>query len=800
MKKTPIDIETLRGRQNPSLAEACRDYLYLEHKTSEKQTEQHMLQHLEQRLQTGESVLVQITDVHESESGEITVTANVDYRKLPYKHPERVLNSLRHKESEHSSTGEFVMGIPINKRGEPVVDQSMYNMHEFPRFIIESIDNENTSINATRTITMSVLLGQNNNTEFIYRQPWVSIQNKNTTVSSGDLFILDEAPDNYTAESARKVLRNDEFNTMTSLIESITNDTHINDTGRFDTDADTRLVEWMGQTTAEGIHKPNKRQQEFIYDVANEVSLLQGPPGTGKTSGAIAPAILTRLTSYTGTGPCRVLVTGPSNKSINEVMNEVLKIAKTATKSDETQLSFDNTLFIRLSDDPEIEYGADWKNIIYTPVRQGDKLDKLLPQIQSRLQSSQFTPSSTEHIVVFGTSRRTWKLAKQVIDTFAFETDTGEQTTDSISEDTRTGDHQLFDVVVTDEASMMTLPDFLTATAFYAPNGNVLIAGDHRQLSPVQQHTWDTEYKPSILRRVPFLSVLNYFRYLRGDVPERLNTTQKKIVQSPAVHEQIPLHQLKETYRCHTEMAAFLRKWVYGKLDDLPYTSNNTATIQTPQNASESIQSILHGNHPITVVTYPEGTAQESNAFEAQLTKEIIAAIEKPSTVGVVTPHNAQRGRINTALETVPLCETNYNAEATASNKTLADIVDTDTVERFQGGTRETMIMNGTVSDPDYIDSESDFLLNLNRLNVSLSRMQSKCIVIASEAIFNHIPLEMDEYNNTLLWKGLAKESGLSGSQQPDWHGQISTAFPNISFDSTAPNEISVYQLDSFSD
>jgi hypothetical protein len=59
-----------------------------------------------------------------------------------------------------------------------------------------------------------------------------------------------------------------------------------------------------------------------------------------------------------------------------------------------------------------------------------------------------------------------------------------------------------------------------------------------------------------------------------------------------------------------------------------------------------------------------------------------------------------------------------------------------DTVERFQGGERELIIVSATVSDLAYAQSESDFLLEPRRLTVAVSRPKRKLIVLASQALF----------------------------------------------------------------
>lgn len=56
----------------------------------------------------------------------------------------------------------------------------------------------------------------------------------------------------------------------------------------------------------------------------------------------------------------------------------------------------------------------------------------------------------------------------------------------------------------------------------------------------------------------------------------------------------------------------------------------------------------------------------------------------------------------------------------------LAELNAIDTVERFQGGERDIIIVSATASDPDYVLAEADFLLSLNRLNVALWRAREE--------------------------------------------------------------------------
>ncbi len=95
-------------------------------------------------------------------------------------------------------------------------------------------------------------------------------------------------------------------------------------------------------------------------------------------------------------------------------------------------------------------------------------------------------------------------------------------------------------------------------------------------------------------------------------------------------------------------------------------------------------------------------------------------------------------------------------------------------MERYQGGEADFIIISSTVSDPDYVRIESDFLLNLNRVNVAISRMKQKLVIIASRSIFEFMPQDAKNYDKALLWKGIAQTVGFTANGKPKWRGTLS--------------------------
>ena len=83
------------------------------------------------------------------------------------------------------------------------------------------------------------------------------------------------------------------------------------------------------------------------------------------------------------------------------------------------------------------------------------------------------------------------------------------------------------------------------------------------------------------------------------------------------------------------------------------------------------------------------------------------------------------------------------------------------------------MIISSTVSDPDYVRSESDFLLNLNRINVAISRMKKKIVVVASKSIFEFMPQEAKDYEKALLWRGISQTVGFTADSKAHWSGTL---------------------------
>ena len=290
---------------------------------------------------------------------------------------------------------------------------------------------------------------------------------------------------------------------------------------------------------------------------------------------------------------------------------------------------------------------------------------------------------------------------------------------------------ELFDLVIVDEASQMGIAEALTAAAFLRADGQFIAIGDHRQMPPILAHAWDQESRRDLKHARPHLSIFETLR-AHGFAGEALD----------------------QSFRIPAEIAGFLQRHIYAA-DGINFRSDKRVRMLADNNLDGWLGAAFSPEHSLVVVEHDESGSQQSNEFEAALVEELAGvACEKlgcggEGGIGVVVPHRAQKALLRARLPQ------------------LANSI--DTVERFQGGERELIILSATVSDREFALAESGFLLEPRRLTVAVSRPKRKLIVIASRAIFDLIPADLDEYERGALWKYLRNECG----QTTLWEGIV---------------------------
>ncbi|KQH82293.1 hypothetical protein AMR53_06735 [Thermococcus thioreducens] len=118
-------------------------------------------------------------------------------------------------------------------------------------------------------------------------------------------------------------------------------------------------------------------------------------------------------------------------------------------------------------------------------------------------------------------------------------------------------------------------------------------------------------------------------------------------------------------------------------------------------------------------------------------------------------PFKAQRAQIKSLLRELGL-----------------EHVQVDTVERFQGGEKDIIIISLTASDPSYISAVLEFLFNPNRLNVAMSRMKEKLILIGSQEMFNATTKDIQKFEELIEpWRTLFRKIRTYGEKL--WSGTL---------------------------
>jgi hypothetical protein len=739
LPKQPFELDDTRRftLDDSNTARAAAEFLDLEYSTGRREQLQSYASPIKQRIRRGDAIPVIVENAWEDDdTGELHVDGRLPYDQI-FDDDRRVANACRQKGSDGSTMGSMMVANRLTREAKPLDSARPKDIEHAPRVTVEDLDTENYEIHLT------AFPSRTPDREFTnWHRSWTvdpSEADENTYLfAKQELFILDPQTDDTVAQRSYDLLEHAHNNPLCQLIDSLASDRIRTPT----TDAipETGIKGYLDWATEPGNleYEPNDEQQNFIGDCTAQLSLLQGPPGTGKTSGAVAHAALARVRGFASAGSgCVGLVAGESNKAVDEVLEGIhdalVSYRNHGNEPSDTGCDalLDDLKLVRLATDKPDE-----------PLEQVTYLDYYGDPEELRRVVKRIRGTQSRSTLVFATPTRLYNLIDKIDDSLS-----AEQWLD--------GDATFFDFLAVDEASMMRLPSFLTVGAFLRDDGQVLVAGDQRQMPPVKKHEWESEHRRIIHERVPQLSTLDYCRLLRGDSIESIEK-KRCVIQGTA---ELPLYQLERSYRCHTDVAEFLQTHVYTQ-DEIPYSSTKTDTVRSPEPASEGVGRLLcdstvldeagSGPHALSLIVHDEDGSRQSNVVEATIGAAISQSTHDEDEMGIVTPHNAHRGLVNTYI----------------------DDVECDTVERYQGGQRAVILVSATASDPDFIQGESEFLLNPNRLNVAMSRMQRGLIVVASNRVFDVVPTDVEEYERAGLWKGLFDELGVL-DRKSDWEGTL---------------------------
>jgi len=519
----------------------------------------------------------------------------------------------------------------------------------------------------------------------------------------GRLYTLDEMADDMNADKSLEALRNLADNVLYHwLLQPPPARTVERQTAAF-------LADFINLVNTLEKHALTRPQQEVVARrLAEPLFLVQGPPGTGK-SYTLSWAILARLAAAAAAGrPCRVAVSCKTHNAVNIVLGAVAeKLARL--------LSFPTPAVAAIKDLSVFKLVND----------AGDELPPGVQPLPTYQPGNRAWPQELEGllaqplVVIGGTPGGLYNLMK-------YQARGGRRVP---------WGEKVFDLVVIDEASQMSLPEGLLACAFLRDSGQAIVVGDHRQMPPIIAHNWEDEQLRTATASRPWLSLFESL-----------------------IERDFPVSALDESFRLHRTIARFLQDNVYVQ-DGIRFFSRRQALLDQPPPTDEFTDRVLDPAYPIVVIEHGEQQSQQYNETELALVKPLIEIcahqlrLDGLDGIGVVVPHRAQKAILRQHFPELAVTDS------------------IDTVERFQGGERDVIIVSATVSDPDYALAEAGFLLNLNRLNVALSRPRKKLIVVASRAVVNLLTSDLEIFDQAVIWKRLYYQYAARLLWHGDRHG-----------------------------
>lgn len=189
-------------------------------------------------------------------------------------------------------------------------------------------------------------------------------------------------------------------------------------------------------------------------------------------------------------------------------------------------------------------------------------------------------------------------------------------------------------------------------------------------------------------------------------------------------HAVIPDDQgvfLERTYRMHSNVCRPLSEIVYeGKLKSDKQTDLQSINIEKPNHIQQS-----NGILPITV--QHDGNTQSSEE-EVVKVQQLIDELK----TGTFTNN---KGKTTLITDDDILVVAPYNMQVNLLKEKLSGNIKVGTIDKFQGQEAPVVIISMAVSDVAESSRGLDFVFDINRLNVAVSRAQALAIIVANDGL-----------------------------------------------------------------
>ena len=472
----------------------------------------------------------------------------------------------------------------------------------------------------------------------------------------------------------------------------------------------------------------NDDQRSAIrHTLSRQLSLVWGGPGTGKTRtlvlAILADMVLRQRSHLT---PVRVLVSTLTYRALAEIIERLAEALTDLPLTLRDELCMTHGIRVTF-------LASSGRTKVFEPFLDGGTFCGLPVQTLERKEAADMradlnSRSRQQTELVFGVSRQAYSLGKG-----------GGKAKDDDSSPVV----DLFDRIWIDESSQLAVSQALPVLALLGEQGAIGLFGDRLQMPPVQ-------IVPPPRHAAYLVGSIHTYLY------ERIHRFETQYHGCAAYEEQF----LRVNYRSCEPIVAFSRQIGYRDEFEAAYPDKRLAHVPLRDGmigwASDLVapsrlyESILAPSRPCVAVTYDDGRSGQANTFEAVLVAGTLlthraSQIQQASdqnvpfdeqafwteTIGVVTPHRAQRAAVVTLLQ-----------RALRSEGVQAHLIDdaVDTVERFQGGERTLILVSFGLGDPDLIQHEEGFLFQKERINVAVTRAQAKVVLFVTRDLSFHLP------------------------------------------------------------
>ena len=306
--------------------------------------------------------------------------------------------------------------------------------------------------------------------------------------------------------------------------------------------------------------------------------------------------------------------------------------------------------------------------------------------------------------------------------------------------------HELFSHIVVDEAGQATEPECLCAVSGAlraSAGGRVVLAGDPRQLGPILRSTVAARHGLS----------LSLLERLTGDKDRPHWGDPVAAAATPDPNFPLGFHpayvsMLTHNYRSHPALLNVPNALFYANALVPSVPRGNVSSFENWPGLTIKARAVL-GGFPLLFHGVHGTNQQEGDSPSWFNPEEAVAVIDhiesvlvhgggrlKPASIGVITPYHKQVLKLRQLLR--------------KKRPDLVGDVAIGSVEVFQGGEREVMIVSTVRSSADLLEMDArhalGFVGNPKRFNVAVTRAKQLLVVVGNPAV-----LALDDAWSALL-------------------------------------------------